>query len=151
MRLIKGKLTAKEYASPKGVFYIADDTACIIVEHIRNKHLAERLVKCWNEYDDLVDERTGHIDHIDQLQTELSQTRPFSDCYKRVCESLGIKKNILGHVKHLQTTLKAKNKTIDELVNLMQNSHPLPYCDEGFLNGKDCEWCKALKKARIEE
>jgi hypothetical protein len=39
---------------------------------------------------------------IDFIQT----IRPKSDCYDRICQSLGITNNILGHIKQLQDQIK---------------------------------------------
>lgn len=39
------------------------------------------------------------------LREELTAVRPYADCYKRVCESLGIEDNILSYVRSLQAAL----------------------------------------------
>ncbi len=57
---------------------------------------ARRIVKCCNGYDGLVAENTV-------LKETVHTLRPLAECYQRVCETLGIEKDILGHVSKLKS------------------------------------------------
>jgi len=74
---------------------------------------------------------------IKLLKSELSEVRPASDCYRRVCEILGIKNNILGYVqdrKDLQTDLINECEILISRARCILQSHQ---CADGH----DSEVC----------
>ena len=64
---------------------------------------AQRIVHCVNSHDELVTENTV-------LKEAVHTLRPSAECYQRVCESLGIEKDILGYVNKLVTALESVDR-----------------------------------------
>lgn len=81
---------------------------------------------------------------IERLKFELSETSPFADCYKRVCQTLGIEKDILGFIKQKDkeiSILKLKNKS--SLANNLCPDH------RDKQEGKPCLACEIEQLKRI--
>ena len=43
---------------------------------------------------------------LKEADAEIHKIRPFADCYKRICEILGIEKDVLGYIEQLEAKLK---------------------------------------------
>ena len=60
------------------------------------------------------------------LRDTIHQIRPFADCYKKICQVLGIEKNILGHIKDLKKEVEDLKQERTDLVKLcMEKSEKL--------------------------
>ncbi len=78
---------------------------------------ATELVHRWNAFEDggivselqqeLLDYKAG----CEGLKLAIQDIRPYADCYKRICEHLGIEKDVLGYIEKLkQQIVKAKSE-----------------------------------------
>jgi hypothetical protein len=72
--------------------HITDFIQTIVVEYSSQKSLLHTAIPIYN---DLIDEKNAKID---ELTAFIRTIRPRSDAYDRVCQSLGIENDILGHI-----------------------------------------------------
>jgi len=70
-------------------------------ENEANARLIAAAPKTKQQRDDLLEELANYKEGIEGLKLSIQDLRPYADSYKRVCESLGIEKDILGYVKKL--------------------------------------------------
>jgi len=68
---------------------------------------AEELVRRWNSHPELAQELADCKEGCEGLKLAIQDLRPYADCYKRVCESLGIEKDILGYIEKLKIMIKS--------------------------------------------
>lgn len=61
---------------------------------------ANRICQCVNGWEEL-------IKSISKFKRQIVEIRPYADCYKRVCECLGIENNILDFVRNLEQQRKS--------------------------------------------
>lgn len=71
-----------------------------------------------NNYPGLVEKLANYKEGVEGLKLSIQDLRPYADCYKRVCESLGIEKDILEYIKKL-------TEHRDKLLTACGNALPL--------------------------
>ncbi len=68
----------------------------------RCNELSDRLEATEKHRDKLVTELVDYKEGCEGLKLTIVELRPYAECYRRVCETLGIEKNILGYVERIQ-------------------------------------------------
>ena len=81
------------------------------------KHTIINAMQEWSSLQNqsLIDRVKEKDERIDMLEEIIYSVRPFSEAYKRVCESLGIDKDILGFVEQRNQRISELEKERDEL------------------------------------
>jgi hypothetical protein len=92
-----------------------------------NRRLETELTKAREENAELRRER-------DEAISELRTHRPFADAYKRVCESLGIEKDILGFFQQKEAELADARRRLEEFKGVVND---IDRCGECWKSS----WC----------
>jgi len=72
---------------------------------------------CVTELEQQITEQTTMVNNLKKL---LIETRPYANCYKRICETLNIDSDILEHVNKLKQQIKRTDSDILEHVNKLK-------------------------------
>lgn len=72
-----------------------------LIAKVWQEDVGECLRTALNSHPRLVEELDDYKEGCKGLKLAIQDLRPYADCYKRVCESLGIEKDVLGYVKKL--------------------------------------------------
>ena len=80
----------------------------------------------------------------DALREELTNVRPYADCYKEACRALGISNNIIGHVRDLTTKRDALAAHCEQLKEFVDQIKGIADISEGIAgfhqNGELLNW-----------
>ena len=72
---------------------------------------------------ELLTELEDYNEGCEGLKLSIQELRPFAECYRRVCESLGIDKNILGYVEKLIEQRADLLTALDSVKNILEDIH----------------------------
>lgn len=81
--------------------------------------------KLMRAYDKLQSTNAALVKQRDDFEKYIHEIRPYADCYKRVCQSLGIEKDISGHVKNLKEQRDDLKEALETAKRVIKSLHGL--------------------------
>ena len=93
-------MSETEKLAVRGCSIIEKDSGQIVAVGCRgyDREELERLCLCVNTHDALLEQHDELAKQFEEMKRELW---PPAKCYKRICETLGIEKDILGYIENI--------------------------------------------------